>query len=489
MAVMNVKHSPVRAYGLAGKVVILDEVHSYDLYTGTIFTELVTFLRKINCTIIILSATLSESRRYALLRQSGGSTAYPLISALSEEQGELVEIELPTSGDEQMLVHINFTFKDEIGIQEAISRALSGQQVLWIENTVTEAQQVYIDLCTRTQDLDCEVGLVHSRFTPQHRSSNEQYWVALYGKEGWSERQRCGRILVGTQVLEQSLDIDADYLVTRIAPTDMLLQRIGRLWRHSDTPRPNSALKETMVLSPQLCEALNLPETHFGLSAWVYSPYVLCRSLAVWQGRKAIKLPGDIRPLIDETYIPRHESGPWHDLKQELENGTRFKKGQHAQEELARITLSTSVKILSEDKAETRYSDQDTQDVLLIRSITVESHTTIIRLLDDSVLRIPHERHRLSKSEWRRLAISLHQQVVRINPIYWPQITSLRSLKRFFLHEVFHLGHSDSDRSLLHVALVNEHGVLFSHDGQPISQRHLLEYRADIGLITRSITG
>ncbi|MDO6806589.1 hypothetical protein Q4595_29290, partial [Wenyingzhuangia sp. 1_MG-2023] len=69
------------AFGLAGKVVILDEVHSYDLYTGTILNELVAFLRQIECTVIILSATLNQSRRAALLQHTTTSSAYPLITA------------------------------------------------------------------------------------------------------------------------------------------------------------------------------------------------------------------------------------------------------------------------------------------------------------------------------------------------------------------------------------------------------------------------
>ncbi|MEN3752597.1 DEAD/DEAH box helicase [Mangrovibacter sp. SLW1] len=88
MAVMNVKHGFVRAFGLAGKVVILDEVHSYDLYTGTILNELVAFLRQIDCTVIILSATLSQDRREALLQQTTTSTAYPLITAVPAAVGK-----------------------------------------------------------------------------------------------------------------------------------------------------------------------------------------------------------------------------------------------------------------------------------------------------------------------------------------------------------------------------------------------------------------
>jgi CRISPR-associated endonuclease/helicase Cas3 len=80
-----------------------------------------------------------------------------------------------------------------------------------------------------------ECGLIHSRFLKKDRITNETKWVELFGKQGKSQRNLFGRILVGTQVLEQSLDIDGDFMVTRICPTDMLLQRTGRLWRHRET--------------------------------------------------------------------------------------------------------------------------------------------------------------------------------------------------------------------------------------------------------------
>ncbi|MGL5661358.1 MAG: DEAD/DEAH box helicase, partial [Aeromonas sp.] len=80
MAAMNVKHGFVRAFGLAGKIVILDEVHSYDAYTGVILDELIRLLRTLHCTVIILSATLSQARRSELLGQSTQQDGYPLIS-------------------------------------------------------------------------------------------------------------------------------------------------------------------------------------------------------------------------------------------------------------------------------------------------------------------------------------------------------------------------------------------------------------------------
>ena len=131
-----------------------------------------------------------------------------------------------------------------------------------------------------------ETGLLHSRFTPSDRERNERRWTELYGKRS-EERSLCGRILVGTQVLEQSLDIDADFLVTRLCPSDMLFQRMGRLWRHEQTPRPRGAKREAWTLAPSLHEALSSPASAFGVSGVIYAPYVLARTLKCGAAERA----------------------------------------------------------------------------------------------------------------------------------------------------------------------------------------------------------
>lgn len=481
MAVMNVKHGFVRAFGLAGKVVILDEVHSYDLYTGTILNELVAFLRQIDCTVIILSATLSQARREALLQQTTTSTAYPLVTALPavKEKNKLVEVGVPTVDNPPIILHS--CDKNEQALEEALKRATQGQQVLWIENTVAEAQQRYLDIASRATQAGCETGLLHSRFTPHDRARNEGRWVNLYGQAGWPQRAHCGRILVGTQVLEQSLDIDADFLVTRFAPTDMLLQRLGRLWRHTDTPRHAGAKPECWLLTPTLEHALANPHSAFGLSAMVYSPYVLCRSLEVWQGMQVIHLPSSIRPLIDQTYAERTESAQWASLLHELKNGSRFRTGEQAQQALAKLTLSKGGKTLPEHKAETRYSDQDTHDLLLLSGLRSQEGTTYIRLLDGSELTLPPGRHHLTKAEWRKLAVALNQQLVRVNPAYCPPKNTKHELEKLHLDEVFYLGRPEDDEALLRVAIVSKTGELLTLDGYPAGDKYLLEYREDLG--------
>lgn len=274
MAAMNVRHGFVRAFGLAGKVVILDEIHSYDAYTSVILDELISLLVELQCTVIILSATLSKERRRALLATDISCQDYPLITALN---GDVKEIAV--SPPPERTVQISLIDEGATALEEALRRAENGQQVLWIENTVKDAQERYFDLAARCQEIGIPCGLLHSRFTPEDRANNEGKWVTTLGKDGWGKRQQQGSVIVGTQVLEQSLDIDADFLISRFAPTDMTLQRLGRLWRHSETPRVSSAQCEAWLLSPSLETAISSPRANLGASAAVYSEYVLCRSL------------------------------------------------------------------------------------------------------------------------------------------------------------------------------------------------------------------
>lgn len=484
MAVMNVKHGFVRAFGLAGKVVVLDEVHSYDLYTGTILNELVAMLRKIGCTVIILSATLNQQRREALLQQPSSSCAYPLISAAANSADSVAEVAVTEANKDPVTIHLTDNAADLIKL--ALERAADGEQVLWIENTVKDAQQRYLDLAAQARTNGCDIGLLHSRFTPQDRQHNEEIWVSRFGKEGWSERLHQGRILVGTQVLEQSLDIDADLLISRFAPTDMLLQRIGRLWRHAETPRPDTAKPECWLLAPDLETALATPaaEQGFGVSGWVYQPYVLCRSLEVWQSLSqtvsSLTLPADIRDLIDRTYEERAESGQWRTLKDQLTQGTRYRTGEEGLQALAKQTLSRNSKTLPEQKAETRYSDMDTHEVLLLKSIRIDSASkcTRLTLLDGCQLTLPHSKSQLSKSGWRMLAVALHQQLVRIKPSDCPPKIVVRELEKYGFQNVFYLGQSEQDEAILRVALVNNSHELTSLDGQATENK---EYRTDLG--------
>ena len=483
MAAMHVKHGFVRAFGLAGKVVILDEVHTYDAYTGTLLDALVTLLRQLDCTVIILSATLNKERRQQIIGAKTHSDAYPLITSLPQEAEQVTEVAVPKGESRQ--VKVSLQENDELALEEALKRAEQGQQVLWIENTVKEAQQRYLDLAARAADLGVACGLLHSRFTLNDRHAIEEKWVGLFGKPGWPQRQQQGRILVGTQVLEQSLDIDADFLVSRFAPTDMLLQRFGRLWRHADTPRCPKAKPEAWLLAPQLQPAIENPSSELGSSAYVYSPYVLCRSLEVWQNKTLISLPDDIRSLIENTYVSRQEQGAMASWLKELKEGSRYKLGQQALEQLARGTLAQTGVTLPESKAQTRYSEADNYDVLILRSIKYDPETAsgVLTLVTNEQVTLPLNRSHLTKHEWRKRTANLMQHLVSVRLADAPKQVASSTLKRFGLQHCFYLGHPDwpDDVCLLRVALLVNTDELKGIEQMDIHDKHVLEYRDDLG--------
>ena len=196
----------------------------------------------------------------------------------------------------------------DVALEEALRKARDGMQVLWIENTVYMAQEI----ARRLQEADgtLPVGLLHSQFRMTDREVLEELWVPRLSPEGKALRSTSGCILVGTQVLEQSLDIDADFLITRLAQMDLLVQRAGRLWRHEGTARPESCKSAEMLVlafaDGRAKNQLTGEEDLFGASARVYQPYLLYRTKEILAARLlkgcCLEFPACVRSLIEETY-------------------------------------------------------------------------------------------------------------------------------------------------------------------------------------------
>lgn len=309
LGVVAAKHFFVRHFALAGKVVILDEVHSYDLYTGTLIDRLVTVLKGLGCTVIILSATLTGKRRAQMVNlvpdadEDPVSLPYPLISSAAED-GEIQAV--AAAAPVSRVVHVDFLATPD-AMDRAMRMASDGGAVLWICNTVGAAQEQYQQLAQAGEGRFL-VGLLHSRFPFWRREDLENEWMERLGKKG---ETRCGCILVSTQIVEQSVDLDADLLVTELAPTDMLLQRMGRLWRHDRAGRSGSP--EMVILDEaeplDRFRQMNAKEivSALGSKAFVYSPYVLLRSLEVWKASNDVSIPDQIRVRIEATYEERFE--------------------------------------------------------------------------------------------------------------------------------------------------------------------------------------
>ncbi len=370
LSVLNVRHGFVRLYGLAGKAVILDEVHSYDVYTGTLLDELVTRLRDIGCTVLILSATLTASRRRALTTTSSREThaedAYPLLTACPDgERASSLALAAPATVE--TLVRME-DWDDVRVAREAAQAARQGVCVVCIANTVAKAQAWYRAVQSERREGDFETGLLHARFPLLRRTAIEEHWMAALGRNGDKRPEGC--VLIATQILEQSVDIDSDWMISELAPSDMLLQRMGRLWRHPRASRPCPRPKLTIVTGegdPSACSDRDAVAEALGKeNCCVYAPYVLMRTHAVWKNLRHITLPNDIRSVIEATYAEPldTESGTMQALRKHL---------QEKSERLRRLAFSVKdgvqgipVSPDDEQRAPTRYSDLPTCTVLLL---------------------------------------------------------------------------------------------------------------------------
>lgn len=324
LSIVAAKHFFVRRYALAGKVVIVDEVHSYDFYTGTLVGKLCEELEGLGCTVLLLSATLTQARRHALLGMrtppdgAADSDPYPVLSGRSFERGPMRSLAVARSKPQTVALY----FPDETEAMEiAVSQARRGACVLWVCNTVDRSQAVRRRL-QPFENQGVSFGLLHARFPFFRREQLEDYWMAALGKEG---RRPHGCVLVATQVVEQSVDVDSDLMISELAPTDMLLQRMGRLWRHPREARPVAGPELHIVREARsVDEFRSLDATSIrqalGAKAWVYAPYVLLRSLEVWGKRVSVQIPSDIRALLEATYAdPGEVPSGWEVLRQKIE--------------------------------------------------------------------------------------------------------------------------------------------------------------------------
>ena len=302
MSVLKSKHFFLRLFGLAHKVIIFDEVHAYDLYMSTLFLRLLEWLKQMDCSVIVLSATLPQLLKekmvniYTNEQKSFSGKAYP---CLTIAQSNEVTIRQPSSmvTQEYHLDKTGYNPKNLIAyLQEKLS---AGGNAVVICNTVNRAQQVYqalktSDVINRSQD-DEYLILFHARFPYLWREDIEKQVMKLYGKDG---RRPKKSILVATQVVEQSLDLDFDVMVTDLAPIDLLIQRAGRVHRHARESRPEK-LK-------QACLCICLPEDEkdidFGSSTYIYDEDILLKTYFLLQQYEDLNLPDQTHELIEHVY-------------------------------------------------------------------------------------------------------------------------------------------------------------------------------------------
>lgn len=351
MTALQARYVMLRHLGLASKVIIIDEVHAYDAYMNQYLSSALYWLGQMNAPVILMSATLpADIRTHLMVRYAEGLKVrtdssspqskqnlspreryaarqartqsntildldYPVIHTLTAEDNgtpKKWKVEQPAEQTEIELKLIDDSPESVLHVLEPLANDHGCAAIIC--NTVGRAQEMHAFLSEQFGEE--HVILTHSRFTATHRAEQEELLVSKLGKkahyseaDGEDSSRPHRLIVVGTQVIEQSLDLDFDVMITDFAPVDLVLQRMGRLHRHDS----RNSSERTPAYRKPVCYVRGVetfgshneaPDFPRGSKA-VYEPMVLLSSYAQLLPHldgEPIRIPADISPLVQKTY-------------------------------------------------------------------------------------------------------------------------------------------------------------------------------------------
>ncbi|MFI2077631.1 CRISPR-associated helicase Cas3' [Streptomyces triculaminicus] len=346
------RHWFLRTFGLACKTVIIDEAHAYELYQQQLLGAAVEWLADAGASVIVLSATLPASVRTALTQS--WCTGLRVTAHDSKDQGPITVIDSTgkvrrggPGPDEVRPLRTTISLGTDPGpyalAARLLDRARDGGCVGVVRNRVNEAIELYKAALAQAEEYGWEpeeVLLLHGRMMPRHRQPMEERLTSLLGPAEDSELRRAGKpnpqrpgrlLVIATQVIEQSLDLDFDHLVSDLAPIDLLIQRRGRQQRHraNDAHRPAWCIESVADGSPPAARmsVLHRPDPRTeelplveppakGTAAGnadglIYAPYTLAATYLALTARRCedgeirISTPKDNPALLEAVYGTR----------------------------------------------------------------------------------------------------------------------------------------------------------------------------------------
>lgn len=464
LAALKVKHGFVRTFGLACRTLIVDEVHAYDTYMSTLLNRLVEWMGAVHAPVVLLSATLPRARTEQLLacyaRGAGWEVAtpplatYPRVTWLSESGSGSRSFRAATPNRRVALVRLPGFQPDSedpaafADLGRRLAEALAdGVCAAVVCNTVARAQAIYQALQPffpgTASDDNPVLDLFHARFPFDEREAREKRTLERFGKPSGPRvcRRPARAVLVATQVIEQSLDVDFDLLVTEMAPADLILQRSGRLHRHDGRVRPpRLAAPAVWLLEPEVEDGA--PKFRRGSEA-VYAPHVLLRSWLALHERREIDVQGDIETIVEATYgdapaVPAALVARWLATADEAEKNrdgdthqaeVRELEGPHHTGPLSDLTRDTREEDAPEihvaHQAVTRLGPPSVQVVLLTsdapelrdRSPNLEAARAFLRRSLDVSHRglVPQLLAQQPPTAWQGSALLRHSRAVRLD--------------------------------------------------------------------------
>lgn len=353
--VKKVKHGMINFTGIADKVIVIDEFHAYDAYMLNTIEVLLSWLKAFHTPVILLSATLPKRTKQKIFEiyncSEEISEAYPLLSVCKNGYLEQHSVQNSGTGKKYKIRFLDIKDDPAAIAMEAEKQVQAGGCIDIIMNTVNSAVEVFKEV----QKTGIPCYLFHSRFPIDDKEKITDKLITLFGKDRSKRPEKA--IVVATQVLEQSIDLDFDFTMTALCPIDLLLQRMGREWRHSNvgTIRENwtDVYPETLILR--------------GKDDKIYPKELLERTNTYLEDKPFLALPEDIRPAVDTIYkdvADTEDAEAW--LNQEVRLSI-FSKTGTLKAPGTKFQLLKNRDILSEENNSTRYSESgESTDIAII---------------------------------------------------------------------------------------------------------------------------
>jgi CRISPR-associated endonuclease/helicase Cas3 len=311
LGILPARHQSLRLYGLRGKVLIVDEVHSYDPYMTRLLEKVLEFHASLGGSAILLSATLPASLREGLCQafqrglgnemdRSLKTERYPLITQVRRSKIEMMPVDTRDCVRRRVrVVHLSDIEAAYTLIEEEADK---GRCICWIRNTVQDVREGYETLVERGKCGIENLMVFHSRFALLDRLEIEQQVLGKFGKKSQAE-DRTGQVLIASQVVEQSLDLDFDVLISDLAPIDLLIQRAGRLHRHQRLEERGGP-----VLYLHGPEENNSPDENWYKKVFPKASHVYPDAANLWRTQKLLlenqgfAMPEDARKMVEGVY-------------------------------------------------------------------------------------------------------------------------------------------------------------------------------------------
>jgi len=301
------KFNHLRLLALANAHVVIDEVHTLDAYQSELLEDLLHWWAATHTPITFLTATMpawqQEKFKQAYSKHDSDPARFPSFTTWLPRS----ENDDPDPAGEAPVVIPTEPYTIDLTVDPVPYDQLVNSHIRWIQTQRQAYPQARIGIICNTVDraqaivqaFDHEKPvLLHSRMTAEHRQRNAEKLEQSIGKNG----EATTVLVVGTQAIEASLDIDLDVLRTELCPAESLIQRAGRLWRRDDAARANrvSGLAHKTISIATIADP----------KEWQTKPYFAAQldrvtdwiaALDEVEGKKSLRFPDQIQDFINQS--------------------------------------------------------------------------------------------------------------------------------------------------------------------------------------------